>query len=68
VLAGADRPDAGLFPPLEQIGRVSRRIAEAVCAEAQRQGLAGPTTPEELRRRIDVGWWEPRYRTMRRRR
>lgn len=61
-------PDASLFPPLEDIERVSRRIAAAVAATAQRQGLAAHTSPEEIERRIDEGWWEPRYRNLRPRR
>jgi malate dehydrogenase (oxaloacetate-decarboxylating) len=59
-------PDAGLFPALEQIGPMSRRIAVAVGAEAQRQGLVEPTTREDLKRKLEAGWWEPRYRPMRR--
>ena len=61
-------PDAGLFPPLGEIAQVSRRIALAVAAEAQRLGLAEPTSPEERARRVDASWWEPRYRPLRRRR
>ena len=60
--------NAALFPPLEEISQVSRRIALAVGAEAQRQGLAEPTTPEELERRVDAARWEPRYPRLRRRR
>lgn len=60
-----DDPDAGLLPPLDEIGRVSRRVAEAVGAEAIHQGLAPRTPPEELARRIEAGWWQPRYRPMR---
>jgi malate dehydrogenase (oxaloacetate-decarboxylating) len=60
-------PGAPLLPPLEEIVRVSRRVALAVAAEAQRQGLADPCSPEELGRRIDARWWTPRYRRMRRR-
>jgi len=65
--ARTDR-NAALFPPLEEIGQVSRRIALAVGAEAQRLGFAEPTTPEELERRVDAARWEPRYPRLRRRR
>ena len=58
--------DAGLFPPWERIGQVSRRIAEAVGTQAQREGLADPTTPEALAAAVDSAWWEPGYRPMRR--
>ncbi len=53
--------DAALFPPLEQIAQVSRRIALAVAAEARRQGLADPTAPGDLERLVDAARWEPRY-------
>jgi len=54
-------PQASLFPPLEEIRQVSRRIAEGVAAEAQRQGVAEPTSAEERSRRIDATMWTPRY-------
>ena len=60
-------PDGGLFPAWEQIGQVSRRIAAAVGAQAQRDGVAEPMAPEELDRRVEAAWWSPRYRPMRRR-
>jgi malate dehydrogenase (oxaloacetate-decarboxylating) len=59
--------DAPLFPPLEEIAEVSRRIALAVAAEARRQGLADPTLPEDLERRVVAARWEPRYARLRRR-
>jgi malate dehydrogenase (oxaloacetate-decarboxylating) len=57
-----------LFPPLEQARQVSRHVALAVAAEAQRAGLAESTTPDELARRVDALIWEPRYRPIRRKR
>ncbi|MDG2308552.1 MAG: NAD-dependent malic enzyme [Candidatus Binatia bacterium] len=54
-------PTAALLPPLAEIRRVTRDLAEAVGAEAQRQGHAEKTSPEELRRRIDERFWEPAY-------
>ncbi|TAJ22866.1 MAG: oxaloacetate-decarboxylating malate dehydrogenase, partial [Nitrospirae bacterium] len=59
-------PAASLFPSLEEIRGVSRRIALAVAAEAQRAGAAEPTTPEELERRVDSTMWQPRYPQLRR--
>jgi malate dehydrogenase (oxaloacetate-decarboxylating) len=58
-------PGAGLLPALENIREVSRRIALAVGAKAQQQGLATPTTPAELERLVDSNWWEPRYPRLR---
>jgi malate dehydrogenase (oxaloacetate-decarboxylating) len=53
--------DAALFPPLEVITEVSRQIAVAVAAEAQREGLADPTRTEDPARLVDATRWEPRY-------
>jgi malate dehydrogenase (oxaloacetate-decarboxylating) len=58
-------PGAPLLPNLEDIGRVSRQIAVAVGAEAQRQGLAEPTSAAELERRVEANFWKPRYLRMR---
>jgi malate dehydrogenase (oxaloacetate-decarboxylating) len=65
--ARADR-NAALFPPLEEITQISRRIALATGAQAQREGLAEPTTPAELERRVDAARWDQRYSRLRRRR
>lgn len=54
-------PNPPLLPPLEQIHSVSRRIALAVGALAQRQELAPPMPAEEWRRTIDACFWQPRY-------
>jgi malate dehydrogenase (oxaloacetate-decarboxylating) len=54
-------PKASLYPPLEEIRKVSRRVAVAVGTEAQRAGLTSATTQEELERRIDAEMWVPRY-------
>jgi malate dehydrogenase (oxaloacetate-decarboxylating) len=61
-------PTATLLPPLEQIVPLSRRIALAVAAQAQKEGLTAASSPEDLERRIAARWWEPRYRRMRPRR
>ena len=58
-------PTAALLPPLEQIVPVSRRVATAVAAEAQTEGLIAPGPAEDLDRRIAARWWEPRYQRMR---
>ncbi|WP_074310594.1 NAD-dependent malic enzyme [Singulisphaera sp. GP187] len=57
-----------LFPALENIASVSRRIALAVAGEAHRLGIADPVPLEQLERRIDARWWHPRYAKLRRRR
>ncbi|MHC5539837.1 NAD-dependent malic enzyme, partial [Singulisphaera rosea] len=58
---------ASLFPPLEDITEVSKRIALAVGIQAQAQGLASPTAPEVLERTIEERWWEPSYPKLKRR-
>ncbi|NRA02119.1 MAG: NAD-dependent malic enzyme [Myxococcales bacterium] len=54
-------PTGPLLPPLPEIRTVSREIAFAVGIEAQRQGHAPKTPPEELKRKIDESFWEPAY-------
>jgi malate dehydrogenase (oxaloacetate-decarboxylating) len=58
-------PRAPLFPRLEEIRSVSQRIALAVGAEAQRQGLAEATAPAELEQRVAATMWLPRYPRLR---
>jgi len=50
---------APLYPPLEDVRRVSRKVALAVAKEAQRAGLAEKASMEELERRIDEKMWQP---------
>lgn len=54
-------PDAPLLPSLEGIRHVSRRIAIAVAAEAQRAGVAERTAAAEIARLVDQRMWIPRY-------
>ena len=54
-----------LLPPLAESRRVSRAIALAVAAAAQRDRLAPACPPAELERLIDAKIWHPRYRPMR---
>lgn len=60
-------PDGPLLLPVEKLWDVSGAIAVAVAAAAQRQGLAEPTSFEELTQRIETPRWQPRYWPMRRR-
>jgi malate dehydrogenase (oxaloacetate-decarboxylating) len=59
-------PQGALLPPLEDIRRVSRRIALAVAAEAQHRGVAARTSAEELERLVDAKMWIPHYAQLRR--
>jgi malate dehydrogenase (oxaloacetate-decarboxylating) len=56
-----DDPSGSLFPPLEQVREVSRHVAFEVGVEAQRAGLAEPSSEQELERRISAKMWNPRY-------
>jgi malate dehydrogenase (oxaloacetate-decarboxylating) len=58
-------PEGRLLPALEDIPAVSRRIALAVGALAQRQGLAQQIAPQEWERLVDARRWQPRYLPMR---
>jgi malate dehydrogenase (oxaloacetate-decarboxylating) len=64
ALSACAAPGA-LLPPLEEVRAVARRVALAVGAEAQRQGLAPPVEPGEWERRVDTARWEPRYQPLR---
>ncbi len=61
------KPDAPLLPSLEDIRKVSRRIALAVAAEAQRAGVAERTSEEEIARLVDQRMWVPRYARLKKR-
>lgn len=52
---------AALFPAVEDVRKVSRRVAVAVGMQATREGLAEPVSEEELRRRVEAKMWIPRY-------
>jgi malate dehydrogenase (oxaloacetate-decarboxylating) len=54
-------PQAALYPVVEDIRAISKRVALAVAAEAQRAGLAEPTSAEELERRVAAMMWVPQY-------
>ena len=54
-------PAAPLYPQLENVQEVSRRVALAVGLEAQRAGLAEDIAPEELEQRIAAKMWTPQY-------
>jgi malate dehydrogenase (oxaloacetate-decarboxylating) len=58
--------EGALFPSLTEVREVSRQIALSVGAEAQRAGVAEPSSVEELERQIDAAIWWPRYAPIRR--
>jgi malate dehydrogenase (oxaloacetate-decarboxylating) len=59
---------AALFPALEEVRQVSRRVALAVAQEAQRAGLAPATARDEMQACIEKKMWTPHYVPYRRKR
>lgn len=53
--------DASLYPPLESVREISRRVAFAVGTEAQAAGLAAPTSAEVLKQNISAKMWQLHY-------
>lgn len=54
-------PPGSIFPPIQNIRAISRRIAMAVGRSAIGRGLAPPLSDTELARAIDDEVWEPSY-------
>ncbi|MFV2070579.1 MAG: NAD-dependent malic enzyme [Pirellulales bacterium] len=54
-------PNAPLLPDLENVREVVRHIAIVVGAQAQREGVAETTSPEELQQRVGRRMWTPTY-------
>ena len=52
---------ASLYPKVEDVREVSRRVALAVGLAAQQSGVAERTSHEELERRITAQMWVPHY-------
>jgi malate dehydrogenase (oxaloacetate-decarboxylating) len=57
---------APLYPPLESVREISRKVAVAVGKEAQQAGLTEPTSVEELERNVRDKMWRPHYVRLRR--
>ena len=52
---------APLYPPLETVREVSRKVALAVGMEAVRAGLAKVTSLDELEQNVAEKMWAPHY-------
>jgi malate dehydrogenase (oxaloacetate-decarboxylating) len=59
-------PNASLYPRVEDVREVARRVAMAVGKAAQQAGVAEQTSEEELERRITATMWVPQYPRLRR--
>lgn len=59
----ADRLQQGaLYPPVQDLRTVSRRIAIAVARQARDDGLAWIISDEDIEQQVDATMWEPMYR------
>ena len=54
-------PSAALLPLLTDVRNVAIEIAVAVATQAQKEGVAPVTTPEELRAKVIATQWAPEY-------
>jgi len=55
-----------LYPPLDSVREISRKVAVAVGVEAQRAGLAETTSLAMLERKVRIKMWRPHYVQLRR--
>jgi malate dehydrogenase (oxaloacetate-decarboxylating) len=54
-------PNASLYPELEDVREVARRVALAVGKAAQQAGVGEQTSEDELERHIAASMWAPQY-------
>ena len=59
-------PNASLYPKIEDVREVSRRVAMAVGKAAQQAGVTEQTSEEELERHITATMWMPQYPRLKR--
>jgi len=59
-------PKANLLPPVSELRDVSYRVALAVAAQAQSEGVAEQTSRDELEACVRLKMWTPTYRPYRR--
>jgi malate dehydrogenase (oxaloacetate-decarboxylating) len=59
-------PDAPLYPPLERVREISRRVAVEVALEASRAGLAQVTHFDDVEGIVRDKMWEPHYVSLKR--
>ena len=53
--------DGALYPPVRDLGRISRAVAIAVASEAVRSGLAGIAPDADLAAEVEAAMWWPDY-------
>ena len=53
--------EGALYPPVRDLGRISRAVALAVATEAVRSGLAGIAPETDLAAEVEAAMWWPTY-------
>lgn len=59
-------PEANLLPPIADLRKVARRIAQVVAEIAVKEGLCEPIALEDIPQAIENKMWEPLYRPYKR--
>ncbi len=59
-------PNSSLYPEIEDVREVARRVALVVGKAAQQAGIAEQTAEDELERRITASMWTPQYPRLKR--
>jgi malate dehydrogenase (oxaloacetate-decarboxylating) len=54
-------PQGSLFPPFEKLREISKKIACAVVAIAQEEGLSPKTSSQQIEAMVDKAMWFPHY-------
>ena len=54
-------PQGSIFPDLNQLRAVSRKIAIGVCTVAEEEGLVPKSSPQEIENKVDQHMWFPEY-------
>ncbi len=60
----SDLASGNLFPPAQEIRRVSARIAEAVVREARESGVGRAIPDQDIPRTVAAAMWDPAYLPM----
>jgi malate dehydrogenase (oxaloacetate-decarboxylating) len=59
-------PNASLYPRIEDVREVARRVALAVGKAAQQDGVTEQLSEDELERQITASMWTPQYPRLKR--
>jgi malate dehydrogenase (oxaloacetate-decarboxylating) len=54
-------PTAAIFPTFQELRKISRNIAIAVCKVAEEEGLAAKSSQKEIEEKVDAHIWFPEY-------